>query len=87
MNNDPNVEVDDGALEKEIQDTLDGCDIQQQIRASIGSGPGGAEMIPGIRIPRKRSLLFSKIPLSFFNNIRQNECYFSVFLLIVAFEN
>ena len=75
MNNDPSVGVDDSALEKEIQDTLNGCDVQQQIRASISSGPGGAEMLPGIRIPRKRSLLFSKIPLSCFNNVRQNECY------------
>jgi hypothetical protein len=62
------ISIDDD-LEKEYQDALDCYDIQQQIRASIGSIPG--EMLPSqsIQVSRKRSWLFSRISLSYFNHI------------------
>ena len=66
----------DDALEKSIQETLEGCDVQQQLRASFGAAPGDIQLLPSMEVSRKRSILFSKIPLSYFNKIRNMNIIF-----------
>jgi len=66
VNKKPGVSFDDNTLEKEVQDALNASDVQQQIRASIGSLPGDTQFNPSIKLTRKRSWIISKMPLRFF---------------------
>jgi hypothetical protein len=70
MSDKSSVVLDDDAFERQVQHTLNGCDIQQQIRTSISTIPGAIEVVPPMKVPRKRSLLFSKLPLSYFNDVK-----------------
>jgi hypothetical protein len=56
-------------LEREYDKALDRNDLQQQIRASIGSLPGDQQYIPQIRFSREKSWFFSKLRLRSFNHI------------------
>jgi len=84
-NNQRRVSFNDTALEKEVQDALNGPEVQQQIRASIGSLPGDIQFSQSLRLTRKRSWIRSKMPLRFFfllilyNNLS--------FFIIGSFEN
>lgn len=67
MNNKSGVSFDDNNLEKEVQNALNGPDVQQQIRASIGSLPGDIQFNQSMHLTRKRSWIRSKMPLRFFS--------------------
>jgi hypothetical protein len=70
MSDKSSVVLDDDAFEREVQNTLNGCDIQQQIRTSISAIPGAIEVVPPMSVPRRRSRLFSKLPLSYFSGMK-----------------
>jgi hypothetical protein len=79
VNNKSGVSFDDNVLEKEVQDALNGSDVQQQIRASIGSIPGDIQFNQSIKLTRKRSWILSKMPLRFF--------FVNIFLFILFFHD
>jgi hypothetical protein len=56
----------DSALEKQIKDTLNGFDVQQEIGVSYTSGPGSLARSPSVIVPYKKSVFFSNIPLVLF---------------------
>ncbi len=62
----PKTDSMDSALEKQIKDTLNGFDVQQEIGVSYTSGPGSLARSPSVIVPYKKSVFFSNIPLVLF---------------------
>ena len=53
----------DDTFEKQVKDTLNSFDVQQQIGVSFNSVPGSLARMPSVIVPYKKSALFSTIPL------------------------
>ena len=62
----PTAVSDEEALERSIEETLASSEVQQQFRASISMAPGDIQLVPPVRVSRKRSFLFFKNTVKLF---------------------
>src|ERR1700712_3533729 len=56
------VDSMDNVLEKQVKDTLNGFDVQQEIGASLTSAPGSLARMASVIVPYKKSDICSTIP-------------------------